>query len=420
MNPKSPFIRTLASLPVADGITAHSIIAVKNPEASKKKWTDGVVDYSSAHIDGVASELVVHSGHSTQSEPETIEEVRRILTQHLAEEGGCEQCGNDRDSRNRRDRAVRCLHDGLGISCHILLRLAGRLSEGRPGRSFRPHHARGLLGLPRRGRTLFWFFVIFALLVVWWGTIRPSNARIWQADVSVLPYAAVAGDLVTLHNIRNFTYRTETDFDVVYYDKTFDLSKLNSVDLIAVYWMGDAIAHVMLSFGFGDADYVAFSIEARKETHEGYSSVKGFFKQYELIYVVADERDVIRLRTDYRNPQEDVYLYRTRITPENARRLFLEYVEQINNLKDEPEFYNTLTTNCTTNVVRHIRAFGGKVTYSWKILLSGYAPQYAYERGGLDTSLTFEELRKRSYINPRAHTIGNVPEFSRRIREDLP
>jgi len=116
---------------------------------------------------------------------------------------------------------------------------------------------------------------------------------------------------------------------------------------------------------------VAFSIEARKEKDEGYSSIKGFFKQYELIYVVADERDVIRLRTDYRDPQEDVYVYRTRITPENARRLFMEYVNQINELKDKPEFYNTLTTNCTTNVVRHIRAFGGKATYNWKILLSG-------------------------------------------------
>ena len=225
--------------------------------------------------------------------------------------------------------------------------------------------------LPRRGRTLCWFFVVFALILVWWTTITPSNTRNWQADVAVLPYATIAGNFVTIHNIRNFTYRTETDFDVHYYDKTFDLDKLDSVDLITVYWMGDAIAHVMLSFGFGGADYVAFSIEARKEKDEGYSSIKGFFKQYELIYVVADERDVIRLRTDYRDPQEDVYVYRTRITPENARRLFMEYVNQINELKDNPEFYNTLTTNCTTNVVRHIRAFGGKATYNWKILLSG-------------------------------------------------
>ena len=273
---------------------------------------------------------------------------------------------------------------------------------------------------PRRARTLFWFLMVFALVVFWWTTITPSNTREWQTDVALLPYATVEGDWVTIHNIRNFTYRTETDYDIHYYDKTFDLRRLDSVDLLSVYWMGDAIAHVMLSFGFGEADYVAFSIEARKEQLEGYSSIKGFFKQYELTYVVGDERDLIRLRTDYRDPQEDVYLYRTSVPPENAKLLFMEYINTINHLAEKPEFYNTLTTNCTTNVVRHIRAFGGKVAYTWKILLSGYSAQYAYERGRLDTSLTFDELRKRSYINPRAHAIGNDPDFSRRIREGLP
>jgi hypothetical protein len=164
---------------------------------------------------------------------------------------------------------------------------------------------------------------------------------------------------------------------------------------------------------------VVFSIEARKEKGEGYSSIKGFFKQYELIYVVGDERDLIRLRTDYRQPQEDVYLYRTRITPENGRLLFMEYIRTINRLHGQPEFYNTLTTNCTTNVVRHIRAFGGKASYNWKILLSGYAAQYAYELGGLDSRLSFDELRNQSLINTRAHAIGNDADFSRRIREGL-
>jgi hypothetical protein len=276
------------------------------------------------------------------------------------------------------------------------------------------------LFLPRRGRTLFWFLVFWGLVLAWWTTIQPSNARDWQEDVAVLSYATVQEDLVTLHNIRNFTYRSETDFDAHYYDKTFDLGRLNSVDLLTVYWMGDAIAHVMMSFGFGGMDYVSFSIEARKEKDEGYSSIKGFFRQYELIYVVGDERDLIRLRTDYRNPPEDVYLYLIRTSPENVRGLFMEYVAKINELKERAEFYNTLTTNCTTNVIRHIRAFGGTVGYNWKVLLSGYAAQYTYERGGLDTSLTFEELRKRSYINPIAHSVGDDPLFSQRIREGLP
>lgn len=276
------------------------------------------------------------------------------------------------------------------------------------------------LFLPHRLRTLLWFFGVFVLVVVWWTTIPPSNSRDWQVDVAVLPYATIEGDLVTLHHIRNCAYRTEADFDVHYYEKTFDLRRLDSVDLIAVYWMGDAIAHVMVSFGFGGTDYVTFSIEARKEKNEGYSSIKGFFRQYELIYVVADERDVIRLRTDYRNPREDVYLYRTNLSPQDVRQLFMEYVDKINELKQWPEFYNTLTTNCTTNVVTHTRASGGLARYNWKILLSGYAAQYTYELGRLDTSLSFEELRQRSYINPRAHAVVNDPDFSLRIREGLP
>jgi hypothetical protein len=165
---------------------------------------------------------------------------------------------------------------------------------------------------------------------------------------------------------------------------------------------------------------VAFSIEIRKEKTEAYSALKGFFKQYELTYVVGDERDLIGLRTSFRNPQEDVYLYRLRMLPERKRLLFLEYIKKINELKEQPEFYNTLTTNCTTNVVTHTRAYGGIIRYNWKILLSGYAPQYVYELGGLDTSRPFAELRKLSHINQRVNQAGNDKNFSVKIREGLP
>jgi len=272
--------------------------------------------------------------------------------------------------------------------------------------------------LPNRRRTLICFIAAFAALVAWWSLIKPSNSRDWQKDVAVLPYATTQGSQVTIHNIRNLNYRTETDFDSRYYDKTFDLNKLSSVDLITVYWMGDAIAHVMISFGFGGSDYVTFSIETRKEKHEAYSTIKGFFKQYELTYVVGDERDLIRLRTSYRN--DDVYMYRLRMPPERRLLLFMEYVKKINKLKEKPEFYNTLTTNCTTNVVTHVQAFGGSLRYTWKILLSGYTPQYVYELGGLDTSLPFEMLRKIGFINERADRAGNDPGSSEKIREGLP
>jgi hypothetical protein len=176
----------------------------------------------------------------------------------------------------------------------------------------------------------------------------------------------------------------------------------------------------MVSFGFAEHDFVAVSIETRKERGETYDTLRGFFRQYELIYIVGDERDVIRLRTNYRkDPPEDAYLYRTNAPPENVRRLFLSYFQKINELREQPSFYNTLTTNCTTNVLMHTKANPGDHAYSWKILLSGYAPLYAYERGRLDTSLPFEELKRRSHINAAAHAADQAADFSQQIRAGL-
>ena len=297
-----------------------------------------------------------------------------------------------------------------------------------PGESLRLGLATGFalaaalafLLLPNRRRTLVGFLLVFGGIAVWWLSIPASNQRKWQPDVALLPYASIQGDLVTIHNIRNLHYRTETDYEVRHYDKTFDLSLLDGADLLAVYWMGDTIAHVMVSFGFQEKDFVAFSIETRKEQGEGYSTLKGFFKQYELTYIVGDERDLVRVRTGYRSPAEDVYLYRLKMPRETVRKFFMEYIRQINSLRESPEWYHTLTTNCTTNVVRHVRAFGGQAKYTWKVLLSGYAPQYAYELGALDTSLSFEELRRRSFINPQARAVGDDPQFSVKIRQGLP
>jgi hypothetical protein len=273
----------------------------------------------------------------------------------------------------------------------------------------------------KRTRPLLVFFGAFLLLVAWWSTIPPRQDRDWAPEYARLPYATINGDQVTIHNIRNFDYRTETDFTPRYYGKTFDLRQLDSVDVIASYWMGDAIAHIFLSFGFAGKDFLAISIETRRERHETYSTVAGFFKQYELFYVVADERDLIGLRTNYRkDPPEDVYLYRTHAPPDNARRLFLDYIREINSLADKPEFYNALTTNCTTSILTHTRVNQGGLPLSWKVLLSGYIPQYLYERAGIDTSLPFPELKRRSQINAAAQAANNAPDFSQRIRIGLP
>ena len=262
------------------------------------------------------------------------------------------------------------------------------------------------------------YFALFALVVVWWRNIEPSNDRDWQTDVAVLPYATIEGDVVTVHNIRNFDYRSETDYTPAYYDKRFDLRQLEGADLVAVYWMGPAIAHIFVSFAFAGGDHLAISIETRKEKGEGYSTLKGFFRQYELYYVVADERDVIRLRTNYRNdPPEDVYVYRLQGPLENVRRVFLQYINKINDLQIHPEFYNTLTTNCTTGIWLHTLVNPEHLPFSWKILASGYVPEYAYEAGRLDKGLPFSELKRRAHVNVRAKAANGATDFSRLIRE---
>jgi hypothetical protein len=277
------------------------------------------------------------------------------------------------------------------------------------------------IGAGRRRRpALTAFAVALLMVVIYWLTIQPSNDRAWAPEVARLPHATVDGHLVTLHDIRNFDYRSEADFTPAYYDRTFDIRRLDRLDVVTSYWMGPQIAHVFVSFGFGD-EHVAVSVEARKERGEGYSSVQGFFKRYELIYVVGDERDLIRVRTNYRrDPPEDVYLYRVRGPVENARRLFLEYVRTINALRERPQFYDTLATNCTTQILLHTRVNPEHLPLSWKVLLSGHAAEYAYDHGRLDTSLPFAELRRRSRINAAAHAADRAPDFSRRIREGLP
>jgi hypothetical protein len=272
----------------------------------------------------------------------------------------------------------------------------------------------------KRCRTLLMFLVAFGVLVAWFHAIPPSNDRQWAPEVAVLGSATVNGNLVTIKNIRNFDYRSESDFTPRYYDKTFDIDKLQSVDLVCVYWGSPAIAHIMASFGFGGSDFVAFSIEMRPEKGEARSMVRSFFRNYELIYVVADERDVIRLRTNYRNPREQVHIYRTRLPVENQRKLFLSYVGKINELYRTPEWYGALKDNCTTGALERTGAYEGRGRYNWKVLLSGYAAEYAYECGVLDASMAFSELSQRCLVNAKAEAADQAEDFSARIRVGLP
>jgi hypothetical protein len=268
----------------------------------------------------------------------------------------------------------------------------------------------------RRGLVV--FGLVWALLLGWWFSLPPSNNRDWQPDVALLPFGEIEGNRMTIHNIRNCNYRTETDFDVLYYDKIVDLDQLRSVDLFLVYWGSPAICHTMLSFGFAGGGYICVSIETRKEKGEGYSTVKGFFRQFELTYVVADERDLVRLRTNYRG--EQVYLYRLNAGPEVIRKVFLDYFKSINSLRTRPEWYNALTGNCTSNIRGHTSPYARQSVWSWKLVINGYLDELIYDNGAVSRDLPLDELKRRSLINARAKAADKERDFSREIRAGLP
>lgn len=260
--------------------------------------------------------------------------------------------------------------------------------------------------------------VAFAVVVAAWLAIPPSNSRDWQPDVATLPYADIRGDRVTVHNVRNADYRSETDYTVRLENRELDLSRLRSLDLFLIYWGSPHIAHTIMSWGFEGDQYLAISIETRKEMGESYSALRGFFRQYELTFVVADERDVVRLRTNYRG--EDVYVYRLDVPPAGARLLLLRYLQAINNLRDRPEWYNALTDNCTTAIQRIAASDAQRSWWSWKLFLNGHLDELGYDIGAFDRSLSFAALRAKSRVNDRAKAADADPQFSARIREDLP
>lgn len=263
----------------------------------------------------------------------------------------------------------------------------------------------------------------FVLVLVWWLTLKPSNDRSWQSDVSQTPWAEVNGDQITIHNFRDCDYHTEFDYTCQWLDKTVSLPQLSGIDVAITYWGSPYIAHPIVSFQFGDRDYVATSIETRKEIGESYSAILGFFRHYELIYIFGDERDLIRLRTSYRKG-EDVYLFRTTAGPQWARELFLEYIRRANSLHFHPEWYNAATSNCTTNIFQQMALTGslpaGSRLHDWRVLLNGKGDEMLYRGGNFAGNLPFPELKEGAHINDAARAAGSDSDFSRRIRQDRP
>jgi hypothetical protein len=268
--------------------------------------------------------------------------------------------------------------------------------------------------LPHRRWSRLIVGVVFLCILGWWLSIPPRQDRDWKPDVAVLPNAVIEGDQVTINDVRNFDWRSLTDFTTRYDTRSYNLSRLQGADLFIIYWGSPLIAHSIASFDFGEQGRICFSIETRPERGKAYSAVGGLYRQFELIYVAADERDAIRVRTNV-HKDEEVYLYHLNLPLEEIRTRFLEYLRRMNQLHDRPEWYNAITSNCTTNIrTQHVVA--KPAPWDWRILVDGKGDELLYERGVLNRNFPFAELKRRAHINARANDADNAPDFSERIR----
>ena len=274
------------------------------------------------------------------------------------------------------------------------------------------------LWLSRQRRMSVVFLVMFFGVVGWWISISPSHDREWRPEVAVMPRAFVDGDRVRITGVRNFDYRTRNDFTVRYEEREVWLSHLIALDFYVSYFTEGPVGHTFVSFIFDNAPPLAISIETRPEVGEGFAPVASLFKQFELIYVVGEERDVVGVRTNHR--REPVYLYRLNASADDARRLLLVYLARINELADQPEFYHLLTNSCTINIVRYANAAGRRGRFDIRHLLNGLIDSYLYHSGRIDTTLPFDELRRRSLINEAAQAADGTVDFPQRIRASLP
>jgi Domain of unknown function (DUF4105) len=274
------------------------------------------------------------------------------------------------------------------------------------------------LWLSRSRWTPAMFAVLYLGVVAWWASISPSHDRNWRPEVAVMPRATIDGDRVRITGVRDFDYRSRSDFTIRYEEREVQLSHLSGLDFYVSYFMEGPVGHTFVSFIFDNAAPLSISIETRPEVGEGFAPVASMFKQFELIYVVGEERDLVGVRANHR--QEPVYLYHLNTSPDDARRLLLVYLERINDLADKPEFYHLLTNSCTINIVRYANAAGRVGRIDIRHILNGLADSYLYRSGRIDTTLPFDELRRSSMINEAARAADGASDFSKRIRASLP
>ena len=286
-----------------------------------------------------------------------------------------------------------------------------------------------LLLLRPRWKGLAVFAALWLGVVAWYWMIPATNNGDWQPDVAQVATAVVNGDKLTVRNVRNCTYRSEFDYDAKWEERTYDLTKLQAMDLMFVYWGSPLIAHAMVSFEFedpaapGGLSYICASIETRKLKGQGYSAVKGLFKQFALIYTIGDERDLIGLRTHHRH--EQVYMYRLGGTQQYRRAMLMSYMDRINKMAQHPEWYNALTSSCFTNILFQSREVNENRIPWWemidsRVVFDGGFDTFLYEHQKINTGMPFNEIKKLSLVNSKVDAAPIGADFSLKIREGLP